>query len=139
MVIRTILRVSLSTHCDGYHRNTTVGERESHLRRAIASATYISCLGLNGGHYDTLDSPPSPVEFSRICHISRPVLIKGEFSNHYRVPLRRRQLQDIRFPACSAGPTNISLTPRETVHFRSPLRQMGQTLTLTWNDNTLII
>ncbi|KAH9999322.1 cupin-like domain-containing protein [Russula vinacea] len=33
--------------------------------------------GLNGDHHDILESPPSPVEFSRICHISRPVLIKG--------------------------------------------------------------
>ncbi|KAA1466374.1 Clavaminate synthase-like protein [Dentipellis sp. KUC8613] len=32
---------------------------------------------MNGSYYDTLDSPPTPLEFSRICHISRPVLIKG--------------------------------------------------------------
>ena len=136
MVIRTILRVSPSTHCGGYRLSTTVGQ--NYLRRAIAR--YISsCLGLNGGHYDTLESPPSPVEFSRICHISRPVLIKGEFRNHYRVSMRRHRLQDIRFPACSAGPANISLTPWETVHFRSLLPRMGQTLTLTWNNDTLMI
>jgi len=33
--------------------------------------------GLNGDHTDILESPPSPVEFARICHISRPVLIRG--------------------------------------------------------------
>ncbi len=36
-------------------------------------------LGLNGDHYDILESPPSAVEFSRLCHISRPVLIKGAY------------------------------------------------------------
>ncbi|KAI0314457.1 Clavaminate synthase-like protein [Amylostereum chailletii] len=33
--------------------------------------------GLNGTQYKTLQSPPSAVEFSRISHISRPVLIQG--------------------------------------------------------------
>ncbi|KAH8999275.1 cupin-like domain-containing protein [Lactarius akahatsu] len=44
-----------------------------------------SRLELNGGHYDILESPPSPVEFSQICHISRPVLIKG-----YKIPNLQR-------------------------------------------------
>ena len=41
---------------------------------------YCTRLGLNGNHYDILESSPSPVEFSQICHISRPVLIKGELA-----------------------------------------------------------
>lgn len=32
---------------------------------------------LNGLHYDVLDEPPSPSEFMRLVHISRPVVIKG--------------------------------------------------------------
>ncbi|TFY56262.1 hypothetical protein EVJ58_g7747 [Rhodofomes roseus] len=32
---------------------------------------------LNGSHYDVLDELPSPLEFSRLIHISRPVLIKA--------------------------------------------------------------
>lgn len=34
-------------------------------------------VDLNGSHFDVLDEPPTPLEFSRISHISRPVLIKG--------------------------------------------------------------
>jgi hypothetical protein len=51
--------------------------------------TYLN-VGLNGDHYDILESPPSPVEFSRICHISRPVLIKGKFDGYsYRLCMKR--------------------------------------------------
>ncbi|SJL02025.1 uncharacterized protein ARMOST_05349 [Armillaria ostoyae] len=32
---------------------------------------------LNGSHIDILDKPPTPLEFSRIAHISRPVVIHG--------------------------------------------------------------
>ncbi|GBE79449.1 Clavaminate synthase-like protein [Sparassis latifolia] len=36
---------------------------------------------LNGLHFDVLHSPPTPLEFSRLVHIGRPVLIKNcEFS-----------------------------------------------------------
>ncbi|KAF5370114.1 hypothetical protein D9758_001043 [Tetrapyrgos nigripes] len=33
---------------------------------------------LNGFHVDVLEKPPTPLEFSRLVHISRPVLIKGD-------------------------------------------------------------
>ena len=32
---------------------------------------------LNGTQYDVLDRVPTPLEFSRLVHIARPVLIKG--------------------------------------------------------------
>ena len=32
---------------------------------------------LNGTQYDVLDSVPTPLEFLRLIHIARPVLIKG--------------------------------------------------------------
>ncbi|CCM02488.1 uncharacterized protein FIBRA_04589 [Fibroporia radiculosa] len=31
---------------------------------------------LNGSHYDVLDKPPTAIDFSRLVHIGRPVLIK---------------------------------------------------------------
>ena len=32
---------------------------------------------LNGTYYDTLDRPPTSIEFSQLVNIARPVLIKG--------------------------------------------------------------
>ncbi|KAF8914631.1 cupin-like domain-containing protein [Mucidula mucida] len=32
---------------------------------------------LNGSHFEVLDEPPSALQFARLSHISRPVLIKG--------------------------------------------------------------
>jgi hypothetical protein len=36
---------------------------------------------LNGTHFETLDSPPSALEFMRIVNISRPVLFKGHYAS----------------------------------------------------------
>lgn len=47
----------------------------------IFSRKFINSLNLpielNGNHVETLQEPPSAVEFSRLVHISRPVIIKG--------------------------------------------------------------
>jgi len=32
---------------------------------------------LNGGHLEVLESPPTPLEFCQLAHISRPAVIKG--------------------------------------------------------------
>lgn len=32
---------------------------------------------MNGSSYRILDQPPSPLEFARLVHLSRPVVIKG--------------------------------------------------------------
>lgn len=37
-------------------------------------------LDLNGSGIEVLEKPPSPLEFSRLVHISRPVIIKGTSS-----------------------------------------------------------
>ncbi len=34
---------------------------------------------LNGLHFDVLEEPPTPSEFMRLVHISRPVVLKGTF------------------------------------------------------------
>ena len=34
-------------------------------------------VDLNGSHIETLEMPPTALEFSRLVHISRPVIIKG--------------------------------------------------------------
>jgi hypothetical protein len=57
-----------------------VGGRDHHLSNLPLSPN----SGLNGNHYDILESPPSSIAFSRLCHISRPVLIKGEFGGRSR-------------------------------------------------------
>ncbi|ETW83951.1 hypothetical protein HETIRDRAFT_123667 [Heterobasidion irregulare TC 32-1] len=40
---------------------------------------------MNGVHHDILEAPPSALEFSRLWHISRPVVIRGKamWSNRY--------------------------------------------------------
>jgi hypothetical protein len=35
-------------------------------------------LDLNGGHIEILQQPPTALEFSRLMHISRPVIIRGK-------------------------------------------------------------
>ncbi|KAI0003087.1 Clavaminate synthase-like protein [Russula compacta] len=62
--------------------------------------------GLNGDHYDILESPPSPVEFSRICHISRPVLIKG-----YVIPRLHRWSNKYLIETTGDRPLSVAVTP----------------------------
>ncbi|KAI0045304.1 Clavaminate synthase-like protein [Auriscalpium vulgare] len=62
--------------------------------------------GMNGGHYETLNSSPSAVEFSRICHISRPVLVKG-----YSVPTDQRWSDSYLSTAMSDRPVSVAVTP----------------------------
>ena len=38
----------------------------------------IRASDLNGSYIETLDVPPSALEFSRLVHVSRPVVIKGQ-------------------------------------------------------------
>ena len=54
---------------DEYYGNTPASSPEMiHLREHV---------DLNGSHIETLDNPPTALEFSRLIHISRPVIIKG--------------------------------------------------------------
>ncbi|KAI0269146.1 Clavaminate synthase-like protein [Gloeopeniophorella convolvens] len=61
---------------------------------------------LNGGHHDILESPPSPVEFARICHISRPVLIKG-----YAIPSTRRWSNRYLIDTMGDSLLSVAVTP----------------------------
>ncbi|KAI9466852.1 cupin-like domain-containing protein [Lactarius psammicola] len=65
-----------------------------------------SRLGLNGSHYDTLESPPSPVEFSQICRISRPVLIKG-----YKIPNLQRWSNKYLVDTMGDSLLSVAVTP----------------------------
>ncbi|TFL06008.1 Clavaminate synthase-like protein [Pterulicium gracile] len=38
-------------------------------------------FGMNGTFVETLGAPPTPLEFSRLAHVSRPVIIKGASSS----------------------------------------------------------
>ncbi|KAI0307323.1 Clavaminate synthase-like protein [Multifurca ochricompacta] len=62
--------------------------------------------GLNGDHYDVLESPPSPLEFSRILHISRPVLIKG-----YTIPSLRHWSNKYLSDIMGDRPLSVAVTP----------------------------
>ena len=45
---------------------------------------------LNGTQYDILDAVPTPLEFSRLVRIGRPVLIKGKSCTHQHWDVYRR-------------------------------------------------
>ncbi|KAJ7498918.1 cupin-like domain-containing protein [Mycena latifolia] len=57
---------------------------------------------LNGTHIDILEEPPTALEFSRLVHISRPVLIRG-----VKIPTVR--LWDDEYIAASLGQAEISV------------------------------
>lgn len=46
------------------------------MQTTIANS-FDSSVDLNGSHFEVLDEPPSALQFARLSHISRPVLIKG--------------------------------------------------------------
>ena len=45
--------------------------------RGLQCPSDLPCADLNGAQYDVLEDSPIPLEFSRLVHIGRPVLIKG--------------------------------------------------------------
>ncbi|KAF8195886.1 cupin-like domain-containing protein [Mycena galopus ATCC 62051] len=81
---------------------------------------------LNGGHIDVLEQPPTALEFSRLVHISRPVLIRG-------VQIPSVRFWDDEYLAATLGETRISVavtpngradavtrSPDGTLHFVEP-------------------
>lgn len=44
---------------------------------------------MNGSSYHVLDHPPTPLEFARLVHLSRPVVIKGTVVVHIWVAPER--------------------------------------------------
>ncbi|KAI0068847.1 Clavaminate synthase-like protein [Artomyces pyxidatus] len=62
--------------------------------------------GMNGSHVETLQAAPSPLEFSRICHISRPVLIKG-----YTIPKLRQWSDSYLSGRMNESLISVAVTP----------------------------
>ncbi|EIW76115.1 Clavaminate synthase-like protein [Coniophora puteana RWD-64-598 SS2] len=60
----------------------------------------------NGSRFETLDHPPSPLEFSRLVHISRPVLIKG-----FIPPALSRWTDDYLVDRMGKRPVSVAITP----------------------------
>ncbi|KAJ7047368.1 Clavaminate synthase-like protein [Mycena alexandri] len=71
----------------------------SNISRQILSSEYHD---LNGNHIDVLDEPPTALEFSRLAHISRPVLIRGMQTPSVR-------LWDDEYLAATMGKAKISV------------------------------
>ncbi|VDC07316.1 unnamed protein product [Peniophora sp. CBMAI 1063] len=61
---------------------------------------------MNGNHFVTLDSPPTPVEFARLVQISRPVLI-----NSYTVQGTERWTNDYLSRAMGDRLVSVAVTP----------------------------
>ncbi|KDQ20743.1 hypothetical protein BOTBODRAFT_317485 [Botryobasidium botryosum FD-172 SS1] len=68
----------------GHHEITLSCKKLADISRMRAESVLLQITQdyqeLNGSHYETLDGPPSPVQFSRIVHISRPALFRGCFT-----------------------------------------------------------
>ncbi|KAH7929452.1 Clavaminate synthase-like protein [Leucogyrophana mollusca] len=61
---------------------------------------------MNGSYIETLDTPPTAVEFSRLVHISRPVVIKG-----LKVPASARWTDDYLAEKMGERKISVALTP----------------------------
>jgi len=51
-------------------------------------------VDLNGSTIEVLEKPPSPLEFSRLVHISRPVIIKGIYIL-FILPSKSKEPEDL--------------------------------------------
>jgi jumonji domain-containing protein 7 len=55
---------------------------------------------MNGSSYHVLDYPPTPLEFARLAHLSRPAVIKGITITLCATPVRlTRCFSGVEFPA----------------------------------------
>ncbi|KAF9462654.1 cupin-like domain-containing protein [Collybia nuda] len=61
---------------------------------------------LNGNHVEILHHPPSPVEFSRLAHISRPVIIKG-----FQIPAYKLWSTEYLVQRMGSQKISIAVTP----------------------------
>ncbi|KAH7914350.1 cupin-like domain-containing protein [Hygrophoropsis aurantiaca] len=61
---------------------------------------------MNGSHIEILDAPPTPIEFSRLIHISRPVVIKG-----LQIPASARWTNDYLVKKMGEHSISVAFTP----------------------------
>ncbi|KAE9410522.1 Clavaminate synthase-like protein [Gymnopus androsaceus JB14] len=62
---------------------------------------------LNGSHIDVLENPPTALEFARIVHISRPVLIRG-----FKIPASTSKWSnDYLINKMGSLPVSVAVTP----------------------------
>ncbi|KAL0579685.1 hypothetical protein V5O48_002315 [Marasmius crinis-equi] len=65
---------------------------------------------LNGSSFDVLESPPTALEFARMTHISRPVLIKG-FNGVLQVPAIERWTDEYLIKKMGSSAISVAVTP----------------------------
>ncbi|KAG0709638.1 cupin-like domain-containing protein [Suillus ampliporus] len=61
---------------------------------------------MNGSSFQTLESPPTAVEFAQLVHISRPVVIKG-----FQIPALKRWTDDYLQSKLREQPISVAITP----------------------------
>ncbi|KAJ3559205.1 hypothetical protein NP233_g11324 [Leucocoprinus birnbaumii] len=69
------------------------------LRRKLARWISDEYRDLNGSHIETLDRPPSALEFSRLIHVSRPVKIKSMYPCFLKLTTNLTPVSDFTVPA----------------------------------------
>lgn len=111
----------MNIEADIFHRQ--------HIESLVRWLPY-SFQDLNGSHIETLDRPPTALEFSRLIHVSRPVIIKGKnpyiFSrismNHtsssgFVVPATQKWTNDYLVSKMGDRSIAIAITPNGSVIF----------------------
>lgn len=76
------------------------------LKRKLARWISDEYRDLNGSHIETLDRPPTALEFSRLIHVSRPVIIKG-----FVVPATQKWTNDYLVSKMGDRSIAIAITP----------------------------
>ncbi|KAF9451730.1 Clavaminate synthase-like protein [Macrolepiota fuliginosa MF-IS2] len=76
------------------------------LKRKLAKWISDEYRDLNGSHIEILDQPPTALEFSRLIHISRPVIIKG-----FEIPASQKWSNDYLAQEMGDRQISIAVTP----------------------------
>lgn len=66
----------------------------------------VEMIEMNGGYIETLERPPTALEFSRMVHVSRPVVIKG-----LSVPAREKWTNEYLVKKMGSTEISIAITP----------------------------
>ncbi|KDQ28945.1 hypothetical protein PLEOSDRAFT_1102984 [Pleurotus ostreatus PC15] len=78
------------------------------MERTSESLSWLSeeYFDLNGSYYETLRAPPTALEFSRLVHISRPVVIEG-----FKLPALHQWSDDYLIRKMGSRTFSVAVTP----------------------------
>ncbi|KAF7352786.1 Jmjc domain-containing protein 7 [Mycena venus] len=122
---------------------STISQWFSSEYHGITSPSSAQCsfyieADLNGGHIEIYEQPPTALEFSRLVHINRPVLIRGTATRNIFYDLHSFYSQEWKYPLFDSGTMSISLRPWTPTRFLLRLRQTGSILVCALGPSHLV-